>query len=397
MNALDVLEAVSGMGVLIQNAGNRGIQPRDRWHHGDPDHRLVGFFIFQQLACDAVPALIEGHKKSIFAAGFSRSILVTSAARPHRQQFRPRLAGDLMKKSSMLDALTYAWQPAGEPRVRRRCAPPVQQRQLIGDFAGQQTLAEHQAPWSICRRIARRPQHPRSRRLHPADQHRQPLPPAQKPCFIAPYYGAGWPGKPEKGSSASLHCRSDHDRHGRSARTIRIGLKPGATEPNSPYSASKAVRPWSRLSPYTYSLPVLTTNCSTITALFAEKASVMVIHNALAGNFCRCRSTAPASRPRLALRQRTIAAASAACSEAGHPGETYNIGGWNEKAIRCRGVPCRPSSTNSATGRRCVPTRLEISIGRIAPARPPFSSSTRSKSNANSGWCRPKPSPAGHP
>lgn len=104
-------------------------------------------------------------------------------------------------------------------------------------------------------------------------------------------------------------------------------------EPNSPYSASKAASDHLvRAYHHTYGLPVLTTNCSNNYGPFhfPEKLIPLVIHNALAGKPLPVYGDGQQIRDWLYVKDH--------CSgirrvlEAGRLGETYNIGGWNEKA-----------------------------------------------------------------
>lgn len=103
-------------------------------------------------------------------------------------------------------------------------------------------------------------------------------------------------------------------------------------EPNSPYAASKAasdhlVRAWH----HTYGLPVLTTNCSNNYGPyhFPEKLIPLVILNALEGKPLPIYGDGLQVRDWLFVRDHTRAIARVL--EAGKVGETYNIGGWNEK------------------------------------------------------------------
>ena len=103
-------------------------------------------------------------------------------------------------------------------------------------------------------------------------------------------------------------------------------------EPNSPYSASKAasdhlVRAWH----HTYGLPVLTTNCSNNYGPyhFPEKLIPLVIHNALAGKPLPIYGDGQQVRDWLYVEDHCRAILRVL--EAGRVGETYNIGGWNEK------------------------------------------------------------------
>lgn len=103
-------------------------------------------------------------------------------------------------------------------------------------------------------------------------------------------------------------------------------------QPNSPYSASKAasdhlVRAWF----HTYGLPVLTTNCSNNYGPFhyPEKLIPLVILNALAGKPLPIYGDGSNVRDWLFVTDHC--AAIRRVLAAGTPGETYNIGGWNEK------------------------------------------------------------------
>lgn len=105
-----------------------------------------------------------------------------------------------------------------------------------------------------------------------------------------------------------------------------------AYEPNSPYSASKAasdhlVRAWH----HTYGLPVLTTNCSNNYGPyhFPEKLIPLVILNALAGKPLPIYGDGQQVRDWLYVKDHCSAIRRVL--EVGEPGETYNIGGWNEK------------------------------------------------------------------
>nr|WP_199065511.1 dTDP-glucose 4,6-dehydratase [Chromobacterium sp. ASV5] len=104
-------------------------------------------------------------------------------------------------------------------------------------------------------------------------------------------------------------------------------------EPNSPYSASKAasdhlVRAWH----HTYGLPVLTTNCSNNYGPyhFPEKLIPLVILNALAGKPLPIYGDGQQVRDWLYVKDHCSAIRRVL--EAGRLGETYNVGGWNEKA-----------------------------------------------------------------
>jgi len=103
-------------------------------------------------------------------------------------------------------------------------------------------------------------------------------------------------------------------------------------EPNSPYSATKAAadhlaRAWH----HTYGLPVLTTHCSNNYGPyhFPEKLIPLVIHRALQGEPLPIYGDGQQVRDWLYVEDHCRAIWRVL--QAGQPGQTYNIGGWNEK------------------------------------------------------------------
>jgi dTDP-glucose 4,6-dehydratase len=103
-------------------------------------------------------------------------------------------------------------------------------------------------------------------------------------------------------------------------------------EPNSPYSASKAasdhlVRAWF----HTYGLPVITSNCSNNYGPyhFPEKLIPLVILNALSNKPLPIYGDGQQVRDRLYVGDHCAAIREVLAK--GKLGETYNIGGWNEK------------------------------------------------------------------
>jgi len=103
-------------------------------------------------------------------------------------------------------------------------------------------------------------------------------------------------------------------------------------QPNSPYSASKSasdhlVRAWH----HTYGLPVLTTNCSNNYGPyhFPEKLIPLVILNALAGKPLPIYGDGQQIRDWLYVKDHCSAIRRVL--DVGMLGETYNVGGWNEK------------------------------------------------------------------
>lgn len=113
-------------------------------------------------------------------------------------------------------------------------------------------------------------------------------------------------------------------------------------QPNSPYSASKAASDHLvRAYHHTYGLPVLTTNCSNNYGPFhfPEKLIPLVIHNALQGRPLPIYGDGQQVRDWLYVRDHCSAIRRVI--EAGRPGETYNIGGWNERTnLEVVGVLC---------------------------------------------------------
>ena len=103
-------------------------------------------------------------------------------------------------------------------------------------------------------------------------------------------------------------------------------------EPNSPYSASKAASDHLvRAYHHTYGLPVLTTNCSNNYGPyhFPEKLIPLMIVNALAGKALPVYGDGMQVRDWLYVKDHCSAIRRVL--EAGRLGETYNVGGWNEK------------------------------------------------------------------
>jgi dTDP-glucose 4,6-dehydratase len=129
-----------------------------------------------------------------------------------------------------------------------------------------------------------------------------------------------------------LHVSTD-EVYGSLAKDDPAFTESNHLEPNSPYSASKAasdhlVRAWH----HTYGLPVLTTNCSNNYGPyhFPEKLIPLMIVNALAGKLLPVYGDGLQIRDWLYVKDHCSAIRRVL--EAGRLGETYNVGGWNEKA-----------------------------------------------------------------
>lgn len=104
-----------------------------------------------------------------------------------------------------------------------------------------------------------------------------------------------------------------------------------AYAPNSPYSASKAASDHLVRSYFhTYNLPTLTTNCSNNYGPyhFPEKLIPLIIANALAGKPLPIYGDGLQVRDWLFVTDHCRAICRVL--QDGRPGETYNIGGWNE-------------------------------------------------------------------
>lgn len=128
-----------------------------------------------------------------------------------------------------------------------------------------------------------------------------------------------------------LHVSTD-EVYGTLSATDEPFAETNAYEPNSPYSASKAasdhlVRAWH----HTYGLPVLTTNCSNNYGPyhFPEKLIPLVILNALAGKPLPIYGDGQQIRDWLYVKDHCSAIRQVLAT--GRLGETYNVGGWNEK------------------------------------------------------------------
>lgn len=129
-----------------------------------------------------------------------------------------------------------------------------------------------------------------------------------------------------------LHVSTD-EVYGSLAPTDPAFTEQNKYEPNSPYSASKAASDHLvRAYHHTYGLPVLTTNCSNNYGPyhFPEKLIPLIIHNALTGKALPIYGDGQQIRDWLYVKDHC--AAIRRVLEAGQLGETYNVGGWNEKA-----------------------------------------------------------------
>jgi dTDP-glucose 4,6-dehydratase len=136
----------------------------------------------------------------------------------------------------------------------------------------------------------------------------------------------------ERGEFRFLHVSTD-EVYGSLGREDRAFTEITPYAPNSPYSASKAASDHLvRAYHHTYGLPTLTTNCSNNYGpfQFPEKLIPLVILNALEGRDLPIYGDGLQRRDWLHVADHVAALRLALA--AGRPGETYNIGGGEEKA-----------------------------------------------------------------
>ncbi|MFT3719031.1 dTDP-glucose 4,6-dehydratase [Pseudorhodoferax sp.] len=137
--------------------------------------------------------------------------------------------------------------------------------------------------------------------------------------------------EPRRGAFRFLHVSTD-EVYGSLAPQAPAFTEQHRYEPNSPYSASKAASDHLvRAYHHTYGLPVLTTNCSNNYGPFhfPEKLIPLMIVNALAGKDLPVYGDGQQVRDWLYVGDHCSAIRRVL--DAGRIGETYNVGGWNEK------------------------------------------------------------------
>lgn len=138
-------------------------------------------------------------------------------------------------------------------------------------------------------------------------------------------------GEGEKSGFRFLHVSTD-EVYGSLGKNDPAFSETTPYAPNSPYSASKAASDHLvRAYHHTYGLPVLTTNCSNNYGpyQFPEKLIPLVIHNALAGKPLPIYGDGSNIRDWLYVTDHCLGIMTVL--EKGRVGETYNIGGNNEK------------------------------------------------------------------
>jgi dTDP-glucose 4,6-dehydratase len=225
-----------------------------------------------------------------------------------------------------LDKLTYAGNPANLASV----ADDERHRFVRGDIGDralvEALLAEH-APRAIINFAA---ESHVDRSIHgPAEFIQTNVVGTFVLLEVVRAYWATLP-EPARGAFRFLHVSTD-EVYGTLAPSAPPFTESHPYEPNSPYAASKAssdhlVRAWH----HTYGLPVLTTNCSNNYGPFhfPEKLIPLVIHNALQMKPLPVYGDGQQVRDWLYVRDHCSAIM--AVLAGGRPGETYNVGGWNE-------------------------------------------------------------------
>ncbi len=144
---------------------------------------------------------------------------------------------------------------------------------------------------------------------------------------------AYWGGLPDERKTAFrlLHVSTD-EVYGSLSKTDPAFTATHRYEPNSPYSASTAASDHLvRAYHHTYGLPVLTTNCSNNYGPyhFPEKRIPLLIVNSWAGKSLPVYGDGQQIRDWLYVKDHCSAIR--CVLEKGRVGETYNVGGWNEK------------------------------------------------------------------
>jgi dTDP-glucose 4,6-dehydratase len=156
--------------------------------------------------------------------------------------------------------------------------------------------------------------------------------------------------------------------------------------PNSPYAASKAASDhFVRAYHHTYGLPTLTTNCSNNYGRFQfpEKLIPLVILNALDGKALPVYGDGKNVRDWLYVEDHCEAIA--AVLARGGVGQTYNIGGWNEKQnIDIVGTIC--DIVDEMAGRRGAPRRDLVTYVKDRPGHDRRYAMDATKIERELGW-----------
>lgn len=226
-----------------------------------------------------------------------------------------------------LDKLTYAGNPANLASLKDNAAHKLVQGD-IGDFElVSRLLAEHK-PRAVLNFAA---ESHVDRSIHGPGEFIQTN--IVGTFHLLEAVRAYWNGLPddERAAFRFLHVSTD-EVYGSLEKDDPAFSETNRYEPNSPYSASKAASDHLvRAYHHTYGLPVLTTNCSNNYGPyhFPEKLIPLVIHNALAGKPLPIYGDGQQIRDWLYVKDHCSAIRRVLA--AGQLGETYNVGGWNEK------------------------------------------------------------------
>lgn len=226
-----------------------------------------------------------------------------------------------------LDKLTYAGNPENLASLHGNPAHTLVQGD-IGDFALVSRLLDEHKPRAVLNFAA---ESHVDRSIHGPGEFVQTN--IVGTFHLLEAVRAYWSALPddERAAFRFLHVSTD-EVYGSLKKDDRAFSETNRYEPNSPYSASKAASDHLvRAYHHTYGLPVLTTNCSNNYGPyhFPEKLIPLVIHNALAGKALPIYGDGQQIRDWLYVKDHCSAIRRVLAD--GKLGETYNVGGWNEK------------------------------------------------------------------
>lgn len=205
---------------------------------------------------------------------------------------------------------------------------------------------------------------------------------------VRTYWGGGGLTEQEKADFRFLHVSTDEVYGSLGAEDPPFSeTMPYA--PNSPYAASKAASDhFVRAYHHTYGLPTLTTNCSNNYGRFQfpEKLIPLMILNARDGKPLPVYGDGQNVRDWLYVEDHCEAIAQVLTR--GRVGQTYNIGGWNEKRnIDIVETIC--DIVDEMAGRRGAPRRTLITFVRDRPGHDRRYAMDASKIERELGW-RPR-------
>ncbi len=227
-----------------------------------------------------------------------------------------------------LDKLTYAGNLRNLESIASHPSYRFQQgdigdRDLVASLLATRASARHR---SFRRREPRRPLHPRPRRFRPHQRQRH-----FQLCWKRRAPTGRLCPKPSANAFRFLHVSTD-EVYGSLGPNDPPFSETTPYAPNSPYSASKAASDHLvRAYHHTYGLPTLTTNCSNNYGpyQFPEKLIPLIILNARDGKPLPVYGDGQNVRDWLYVEDHCSAIRTVLAQ--GRVGETYNIGGCNEK------------------------------------------------------------------